>query len=55
MCDLLNYFEEFAPEQILAGKRVPELLFGDGFSEKGVYNPKIIGNNNYSLINGMFP
>ena len=55
MCDLLNYFGEFSPEKMLTGKRVPELLSGDAFSEKGVYNPIIIGNNNYSLINGNVP
>ena len=37
---------------MLAGKRVPELLFGNAFSEKGDYNPKILVNNNHSLVNG---
>ena len=55
MGDLLNDFEEFSPDKMLAGERVPELLFGDVYSEQGDYNPNMVVNNNYSLINGNVP
>ena len=39
MADLLNFYEEFETDTGLAGKVIPKILFGDGYSEQTDFNP----------------
>ena len=39
MADLLNFYEEFDTDKSVAGKVLPHILFGDGYSEQTDLNP----------------
>ena len=55
MAYLLNFCGEFNKYVSQAVDTVPELIFGDVYAEIGDFNPNILGNRDYGLINGNVP
>ena len=56
MADLLNFYKEFENETGIAGKLIPEILFGDGYAEQIDFNPNHTKvTSDYGLINGAVP